>query len=340
MDGILEELGGHHQVSVFERRKMRTGILSGSINNTLVRRDLQAFLRGNDVVFFEWASGMLGHATHMPRHCRIVVRMHRYEMYDWVDRIDWNHVDGIILVSEAKQREFASRFPAQAGKVTVIREAVDTDRFRPAAKTFGGDIGILCHLSPRKRVYELILTFYDLLKQRDDLHLHIGGGPDAGFQDYDEALHGLVRKLNLGDKVTFYGNVKDPAGWYHKIDVFISNAYSEGIQVAALESMSSGCLCLAHHWDGAEEMLPEACLYYTDSELQQKILAYSAAPANARQAQQEQMRRIVCERFNIQHAAVRIREFIECAGARTDNEAVKKPAFADDAPHIGQKAGL
>jgi hypothetical protein len=77
----------------------------------------------------------------------------------------------------------------------VIPEAVSVERFRMAQKPFGGDIGILCHLKPRKRVYELVLAFHDLLRQRPGLHLHIGGGRAAAFDEYAEALHQLVARL-------------------------------------------------------------------------------------------------------------------------------------------------
>jgi glycosyltransferase involved in cell wall biosynthesis len=95
----------------------------------------------------------------------LVTRLHRYEMYQWADHIQWDRVDRVILVSRAKEREFAERFPDHAGKVVVIPEAISLQRFQPHSKPFGGDMGILCHLSPRKRVYELILAFSEISRR-------------------------------------------------------------------------------------------------------------------------------------------------------------------------------
>jgi glycosyltransferase involved in cell wall biosynthesis len=308
---IYEDLAAHHQVTVFKQRQSNLPVFNERINNYLFRRDFQAFLKVNDVVFFEWSSRLLAAASYMPKTCGIVTRLHRYEMYQWADKINWDNVDKIILVSEAKRREFITRFPEQALKTVVIPVAVSLGKFQPIYKEFSGDIGILCHLSPRKRVYELILAFYELNNINNNFHLHIGGGMHPKFHDYYHALHQLVLKLNLKDKATFYGNVTNPQDWYHKIDIFISNSYSEGLQVSPMEAMASGCYCLSHHWDGADELLPEANLYYASSELQEKILRYCESSEVEKQEQRERMRSITLEKFDIARTKKEIRKVVE-----------------------------
>ena len=312
---IAEDLGQHHQTNLFKRRTVGLPIFNTRVNRYLFQHDLSQFMAKNDVVFFEWASGLLAEATRLPKKCGIVTRLHRYELYEWVDRINWNAVDKIILVSYAKKQEFLQRFPDQANKIEVIYEAVDPHKFQVKPRKFNGDIGILCHLTPRKRVYELILAFAELLEQRPELHLHIGGGPDVTFMDYYFALQDLVKALNLSDKVTFYGNVKEPWQWYEKVDVFISNAYSEGLQVAPMEAMACGCYSLAHRWFGADELLPERYLYFTDRQLQEKILAYCAMTDAQRQAERAHMRSIICEKFDVHQTKLQVRKVIESVGA-------------------------
>ena len=145
---------------------LKSGPFHTRINNALLRNDMQSFLAANDVVFFEWASELLALASHLPKRCPIVTRLHRYELYQWADRINWDAVDRIILVSEAKRREFVARFPQQAQKIAVIPVGVDLQKFGYCDRAFdagaGSNIGILCHLAPRKRVYELILAFSEL----------------------------------------------------------------------------------------------------------------------------------------------------------------------------------
>jgi glycosyltransferase involved in cell wall biosynthesis len=218
-------------------------------------------------------------------------------------------------VSQAKLREFSAAFPRHAHKAVVIPEAVSLNRFRPAVKRFNGDIGILCHLKPRKRVYELVLTFYELVQQRPDFHLHIGGGRAAGFDEYYEAVSQLVDRLGLRDKVTFYGHVAKPEDWYPLIDIFISNGYSEGLQVSPMEAMASGCYCLSHHWDGAEELLPPGNLYYTNTTLKELFLRYADLPDSEKDEAKARMRGMVCERFNVDITKMEIRGLVEDAAS-------------------------
>ena len=55
------------------------------------------------MVFFEWASVLLANATHLQKQSGIVTRLHRYEMYHSVEWVNWEAVDKIILVSQAKK---------------------------------------------------------------------------------------------------------------------------------------------------------------------------------------------------------------------------------------------
>jgi glycosyltransferase involved in cell wall biosynthesis len=314
LNEIHEELTQHHTVSVFQRRRSNLPVLNTRVNRSLFNRDLRAFTQANQVIFFEWASELLAVASHLPKRCGIVTRLHRYEMYRWADQINWDAVDKVILVSRAKENEFQARFPAQADKIAVIPEAISLQRFSHRPRCFNGDIGILCHLRPRKRVYELILAFYELSRQRDDFHLHIGGGEAPGLAEYFQAIQILIQKLSLQDKVTIYGHVKNPEEWYQHVDIFISNSYSEGLQVAPMEAIASGCYCLAHYWDGADELLPAENLYFSDSELIEKILSYSSLTEAERLQRQSRLRQLVVDQFDVDKTKVQIRQLIEAAG--------------------------
>jgi glycosyltransferase involved in cell wall biosynthesis len=311
---VYEELDAHHRTSLFERRLSTLPVLNSRIIKYLQRRDLQILMKENQVVFFEWASELLAAASHLPKTCGIVTRLHRYEMYKWADKINWQNVDRVILVSEAKEREFSARFPEHSSKTAVIPEAVSLKKFVPIPRQFGGNIGILCHLSPRKRVYELILAFYELNKKRGNLHLHIGGSGHPGFPDYQPSLVDLVRDLDLENQVTFYGKVTDPNQWYPKINIFISNSYNEGLQVSPMEAIATGCFCLSHHWQGADELLPQDYLYYTDQELIQKITAYCEATESERQHKRECLQAVVREQFDVDQTKVAIRRLVEEVG--------------------------
>lgn len=318
---IYADLQKHYQVSTFERRTWTLPIFRERVNQRLFQYDLTRLLKENDVVFFEWASELLVAATRLPKVCGIVTRLHRYEMYRWVDKINWDHVDKIIVVSEAKRREFSQRFPGQAGKVVVIPPSTSLEKFTPLPKTFNGDIGILGNLTPRKRVYELILMFYELKQKRNNMRLHIGGGMSGADKDYYYALQHLVKELRLQDSVTFYGNVTNTCEWFHNIDIFVSNSYSEGLQVSPMEAMASGCYCLAHRWDGAEELLPEGYLFHTNEELKRMIEEYCELPEAEQLAQKQYMRALAQKNFDLNQTIEKIKGVISEVAAKNISKA-------------------
>ncbi len=310
---VYAELSEHHETRIFQPRSLRLPIFRERLGRILADRDLRAFLAANDVVFFEWASGRLAQATRLPKHTAIVARLHRYELYQWADEIRWEAVDRLILVSEAKRREFARRFPDQATKVAVIPEAISLAKYRLRPEGFEGNIGILCHLSPRKRVYELLLAFDELRRRRPRFHLHIGGGPHPRFPDYPGALQALVDGLGLRPHVTFHGNITRPEDWYPQIDVFISNSYSEGLQVAPMEAVASGCYALSHAWDGAEELLPAEDVFVGEGDLVAKILTYADLDEGSRKERRSRQMAMVRSRFDVDRTKVMVRQVVEAA---------------------------
>ena len=308
---IYDDFQAHYQTSLFEQPQVNIPFFKLRLKNYLFQRRLLAFMQAHDVVFFEWASRLLVTASHLPKQCKIVTRLHRYELYQWVDQVNWDAVDKIIMVSRARQREFVARFPNQAHKIVISSPSTSLSKFTAPAKVYSGDLGILCHLTPRKRVYDLILTFYELAQQRAELKLHIGGGPHPAYLDYHQALHYLVQQLGLEERVIFYGEVMENWKWYHNIDLFISNSYSEGLQVSPMEAMASGCYCLSHYWDGADELLPETNLFYTGQQLQALVLNYCRLPMADKQALRQEMRQWAQDHFDINLTRQQIRQVIE-----------------------------
>jgi len=87
-----------------------------------------------------------------------------------------------------------------------------------------------------------------------------------------------------------------------------------------MEAMASGCYCLSHRWDGAEELLPQENLFYTSAELQKKILRYCEIPETEKQEQRACMRAIACDKFDINQTIAQVLQVVEevgeCAGLR------------------------
>jgi len=314
---INEELGEWHKTEVFVDKSYQIPLLYGRLNRWAFHRRIRSLLQHNDVCFFEWASELLWPASYMPKTCRIVTRLHSYEITYWAPKINWEPVDKIVFVSEAIRSKFIKSYPAHAAKTEVVYNGVDLNRFTPPAqKEFRFNLGMLCNLHPVKRVYEVVLVVLELKKQGYNPHLHVAGGKFAGgyFDDYFESVKSAIQKLGLTENVTLHSYVEDTPHWLQQIDIFISNSYWEGMPVSLLEAMASGCYCLSHFWDGAEEVLPLDHLYVTNMELQQRIIDYVHLPDRDKYSAQAAMRTLACQKFNIVQRKKDVRRIIEKVG--------------------------
>ena len=314
---IYADISARYKTVIFKETAYKTPLFSGRINRWATERLMRTILRESNVSFFDWASELLVPASHLPKTGAIITRLHSYELYVWAPKVNWDHVDKVILVSQHMHRKFIELYPNHAHKAEVVDNGVVLDKFTPPAqRDFKLRLGMLCNIHPVKRIYETILSIYGLKQQGYQPHLTIAGGrwADGYFDDYLVSIQRLIEKLGLQNDVALVGFVKDTAAWLQTIDLFISNSYWEGQQVALVEAMAAGCYCLAHNCDGAEEVVPAEQLFLTDAELQQKVIEYANLPVAIKQQRHDQMRAIACSKFDAedQKAAIR-RIFVEVA---------------------------
>ncbi|MCB0110355.1 MAG: glycosyltransferase family 4 protein, partial [Caldilineaceae bacterium] len=307
---IYDDLAAHYQTEVYQKKNYGIPLFRQQWNHWALQQGVRGILHRNDLCFFEWASDLLVRASHMPKQCTIVTRLHSYELYRWAPKINWDAVDKVILVSKTMQSLFTDLYPQHAHKtVDVYNGKSLVDFSPPAQRDFHFNIGMLCNIKPVKRIYEVILMFHELIQDGHDAHFYIAGSP-VGDLRYATAIYRLVDKLGLQERVIFDGYVTDTPSWLQKIDIFVSNSFWEGQQVSLLEAMSSGCYCLSHWWAGAEEMLPMENLFFAESELRQKIIRYANMNATEQACHQHQLRTIASEKFDISRTKVQIRQII------------------------------
>ena len=310
---LLADWRSRYKTEEFNFQDIDLALFEERVNQWRLKKSLKNFINRNDIVFFEWAGQYATLSSQLNIKSPLIVRLHSWELFKFGPNIDWSRIDRILLVSNAMQQKFIDLYPDQAHKSKVVSNGVSLSRFSPTSRQFSGVMGILCDLVPIKRVYDLILTVYDLKKKGYEWKLNIGGksrsGPDS--QRYNASIRRAVSKLGLQDQVFFYDWVQDTSTWLNEQDIFISNSYWEGQQVALLEAMATGCYCLSHFWDGAEEVLPPDYIFVTESELQQKIIAYTHLDENEKQQHRNLMRTIACENFDIEQTKARINSVLE-----------------------------
>lgn len=293
--GPLEaEMRRRYRVTHFVPPAVNLSVGGARLNHALLKLQLSQFMREHDVVLFEWATRLLAEATQLRKRCPIITRLLGYELYTWAPNINWDRVDVIVVLLEEVKRQFSARFPQQGHKCVVIPTGIDLLAYDPVPQPYRGNVGTLGYITPRKRVYELILAFVEMLAAGLDLHLHVAGmpGSDLFARDY-VPIPRLADKLGISDRVHLEGYVNDAPRWFKKIDIFVSNSYTETQHVALQEAMASSCYCLAHFWDGVEEFMPKEYLFGTNRQLVDKVVAFHHMPSDVKLAKQREMRQLV-----------------------------------------------
>ena len=152
-----------YDIKVIDEIKPKTSI--SYINNLLYKYKLKKLIEWSEITYFEFANRPLSIVSKMDYSSKIIVRLHRYEIFSWADIIDWSKVDLVIFVADFMRNHFLEKFPFMKEKTIVLNNDVDTDRFNLINNNLNNSIGIAGSIIPRKRVYELILTLYELRKK-------------------------------------------------------------------------------------------------------------------------------------------------------------------------------
>ena len=150
---ICNCLSEQYHMEIFKRKTYNLPILYGRLNRWAYREGIRSILRRNDICFFEWSSEYLMIASKLPKYSKIITRLHSFELFEWADKINWDTVDKVILVSNHMRQNFIKHFPNQALKTVVVNNGVLLREYKPIApKNFNYNIGMVCRISPIKRV--------------------------------------------------------------------------------------------------------------------------------------------------------------------------------------------
>lgn len=177
-------------------------------------------------------------------------------------QIQWaaERVAAITTVSQAL-KDKAVTLGVSHDKITVLRNGVDLERFRPMDRTeIRADLNLVGpvwltvgHLIERKGVHIAI----EALARTDDVTLLIAGdGPEA------PRLRRLVSRLGIAHRVRFLGAIShdELCPCYNAADALVHPASREGMPNVVLESLACGTPVVAAPFDGVLEVIgtPEA----------------------------------------------------------------------------------
>lgn len=263
----------------FAEQRFETKVYSGRTES-----DIRELMSWSDISWFEWCTNLAAAASNMPKTCKTIVRLHRYEAYEqWPQKVNWHNVDVLVTVgNEATRRAIVGKVPGIEGRTSIetIFNGVDLSRFTFTPRPRGKNIAFLANLRMVKNPALVLQCMQKLHYIDSEYRLFFAGR----FQDevLESYLRHMVTSLGLNDVVFFDGWQSDVNGWLQDKHYIVSTSICEGHPVGILEAMACGLKPVIHNFVGAETVLPKKYLFNISEEFCDQILSPHYDPQSYR----------------------------------------------------------
>jgi glycosyltransferase involved in cell wall biosynthesis len=181
-------------------------------------------------------------------------------IWEWLYRLFYKKADCIICLCQTMVKDLTEHYNIEPGKMVCIYNPVDLAEIHILAdqglNPFSGNgqgphILAAGRLGPEKGFDRLIRAFSSLINKKPTARLWI-----MGKGDREDSLKGLIRELNLQEKVFLTGFQTNPFLWFKHADLFVLSSRYEGLPNTLLEALACGCPVVAlQHPGGTGEVL-------------------------------------------------------------------------------------
>ncbi|WP_439411909.1 glycosyltransferase [Enterobacter ludwigii] len=243
----------------------------------LTQQALLDALKHCDVAWFEWGDGAIIPASKMPKYCRIVCRIHRYELYgEACLQVNWDNIDEVILVSQGMKKRFLSVMGKDLPphlKVTVLANLTEHIAVaQPSRSRNPWHIACVARFAPQKNLIMLLPIMQALVKKDARYKLFIAGRVEDAclYDSFCEliAVYGLSRNITLCGALP----ASEMPGWYADKSFLLSSSYNESQGMGIFEGMLMGLKPVAFHATGGlAEYLPTRYLFTDPSDAVEQI---------------------------------------------------------------------
>ncbi len=242
-----------------------------------------------DICWFEWCTNIAVAASKMPKMCKTIVRLHRYEAYEqWPQKVNWQNIDVLLTVgNEVTIQALKDKVPSIESQTSleVIPNGVDLSRFEFRERPRGKNIAFLANLRMVKNPAFAIQCMQKLHYIDPEYRLFFAGD----FQDdvLEQYLMHMVDTLGLRDVVFFDGVQSDVNSWLQDKHFIILTSVCEGQPVGVLEAMACGLKPVIHNFLGAECIFPREFLFNIAEEFCEQIISDQYEPHRYRKFVEE-----------------------------------------------------
>lgn len=245
---------------------------------------LQQLMAWSDISWFEWCTNLAEIGSKLPKVCRNIVRLHRYEAYEgWCSRINWDNVDLLITVGNSAVDEVIRQ---QIGtsqtipQMATIPNGLDMQRIRFVRRKRGKNIAFVGNLRMVKNPMLLLQCMKKLRQIDPGYRLFIAGR----YQDLlvEQYTRHMIAALGLQDAIVFDGWQENIESWLADKHYIVLTSVIESQGMGMLEGMASGLKGAIHNFPGADGIYPASLLFNTPEEFCGIITSPQYSPGSYR----------------------------------------------------------
>jgi hypothetical protein len=251
--------------------------------------DVFELMKWSDISWFEWCTEFAEIGSKLPKVCKNIVRLHRYEAYlDWPKRVNWDNIDRLITVgNNCVNQVLTAQVPdiSRRCRILTIPNGVDLEKFKFVSRPAGKNIAFVANLRAVKGPMLLVQCMQRLLTIDGGYKLYIAGKSyDAALEQY---LRHIVAEMGMSGSVFFDGWQEDIVGWLADKHYIVSTSMIESQGMGVLEAMAAGLKPAVHNFPGSEGTFGKEWLFNTADEFCGQILNGDYQPGRYRQFVEE-----------------------------------------------------
>lgn len=242
---------------------------SNNIELMLKARRVARYVNDNKIQIIHahlpWAgivARLVGKMTNIPVLYTEHNKLERYHVLTrTMNLLTMGWLNKVIAVSEDVAKSIMGFRPGLKVPVKTILNGVNIDKFRPAQcesnvreqlgiPTGAPVIGTIAVFRTQKRLDIWIEIAHEILKQAPDVHFVIvGGGP------LHDELETKRAALKLVDRIHLVGVKTEVRPYLRIFDIYMMTSIFEGLPIALLEAMASGCPPICTGAGGIKEVI-------------------------------------------------------------------------------------
>jgi glycosyltransferase involved in cell wall biosynthesis len=251
-------------------------------------------MKWSDISWFEWCTDLVVEASRLPKVCKTIVRLHRFEAYsDWPSKVKWENIDTLITVGNTFVKDALLRqVPALEARTrsVVIHNGVNLQKYKYVARPQGKNIACIGYLNARKNPMLLLQCMQKLHYIDPQYKLFFAGVfQDAALEQY---IRYMIKVMELTNVVFFDGWQDDVNSWLQDKHYIVSTSIGESQGMGVLEGMACGLKPVVHNFPGADQIFQSEHIFNISEEFCRQVCDESYEP--------ERYRRFVEERYSLE----------------------------------------